>query len=104
MLLLAFLGKKHAYFEIKEAVLGARHAAVKELLTDEHKLYCLTFAESNVDPSGTESYSLMNLHLAQHIMGRSSFIDLGENVTTVNICLPANAVVVCLFTIGLGLL
>jgi len=27
--------------------LRAQHAAVKELLTDEHKLYCLAFAESN---------------------------------------------------------
>jgi hypothetical protein len=48
-LLLAFLAKIHACFEIKEAGLGARHAAVKELLTDEHKRYCLTLAESNVD-------------------------------------------------------
>ena len=31
------------------AGLRARHAAVKELLTDEHKLYCFAFAESNVD-------------------------------------------------------
>jgi hypothetical protein len=31
--------KNHAYFEIKEAGLGARHAAMKELLTDEHKIY-----------------------------------------------------------------
>ena len=29
--------------------LRAQHAAVKELLTDEHKLYHLAFAESNVD-------------------------------------------------------
>jgi hypothetical protein len=43
-LLRAFLGKKNAYFEIKEVGLGARDAAVKELLIDEHKLYCLTFA------------------------------------------------------------
>jgi len=31
------------------AGLSARHAAVKELLTDEHKLYRLAFAESNVN-------------------------------------------------------
>jgi len=31
------------------AGLRARHAAVKELLTDEHKLYRLAFAESNVN-------------------------------------------------------
>ena len=49
-LLLAFLDRKnHAYFEIKEAGLRAQHAAVKELFTDEHKRYCLTFAERNVD-------------------------------------------------------
>jgi len=29
--------------------LRARHAAVKELLTDEHKIHRLSFAESNVD-------------------------------------------------------
>ena len=34
---------------LKEAGLRARHAALKELLTDEHKLYLLAFAESNVD-------------------------------------------------------
>ena len=34
---------------LMEAGLGARHAAVKELLTDEHKLYRLAFAEINVD-------------------------------------------------------
>jgi transposase-like protein len=34
---------------LKEASLRARHAAVKEVLTDEHKLYHLAFAESNVD-------------------------------------------------------
>jgi hypothetical protein len=30
--------KNHTYFETKETSLRARHAAVKELLTDEHKL------------------------------------------------------------------
>jgi len=34
---------------LKEAGLRAQHAAVKELLTDEHKLYHLAFAERNVD-------------------------------------------------------
>jgi len=33
----------------KAADLRAQHAAVKELLTDEHKLYHFAFAESNVD-------------------------------------------------------
>ena len=35
--------------KLKAAGLRARHAAVKELLTEEHKLYRFTFAESNVD-------------------------------------------------------
>jgi len=34
---------------LKAAGFMARHAAVKELLTDKHKLYCFAFAESNVD-------------------------------------------------------
>jgi hypothetical protein len=34
---------------LKTAGLRARHAAVKELLKDEHKLYRFAFAESNVD-------------------------------------------------------
>ena len=34
---------------LKAASLRARHAAVKQLLTDEHKLYRFAFAESNVD-------------------------------------------------------
>ena len=34
---------------LKAAGLRARHAAVKELLTDEHQLYRFAFAESNVD-------------------------------------------------------
>jgi hypothetical protein len=33
---------------LKKAGLRACHAAVKESLTDEHKLYSLAFAESNV--------------------------------------------------------
>jgi len=34
---------------LRAAGLRARHAAVKELLTDEHKLYRLEYAESNVN-------------------------------------------------------
>jgi len=33
---------------LKEAGLRAQHIAVKEILTDEHNLYCLAFAERNV--------------------------------------------------------
>jgi hypothetical protein len=45
-----FPGQRDAVISrLKKAGLRARHAVVKELLTDEHKLYCLAFAESNVD-------------------------------------------------------
>ena len=36
---------------LKEAGLRGQHAVVKELLNDEHKLYRLAFAESNVERS-----------------------------------------------------
>ena len=49
-LLQAFLDKKTTLISrLKEAGLRARHVAVKEILTGEHKLYGLAFAESNVD-------------------------------------------------------
>ena len=45
-----FPGQKDTIISrLRAAGLRAWHAAVKELLTDEHKLYCLSFAESNVD-------------------------------------------------------
>jgi len=45
-----FSGQKDAIISrLKAAGLRARHAAVKELLTDEHELYRSAFAESNVD-------------------------------------------------------
>jgi len=45
-----FPGQKDTIISrLRTAGLRARHAAVKELLTDEHKLYRLAFAESNVD-------------------------------------------------------
>jgi transposase len=45
-----FPGQRDAVISrLKEAGLRSRHAAVKELLTDEHKLDRLAFAESNVD-------------------------------------------------------
>jgi hypothetical protein len=33
---------------LQQAGLRAQHAALKEILTDEHNLYCLAFAESSV--------------------------------------------------------
>jgi hypothetical protein len=45
-----FPGQKHTVISrLKEAGLRARHAAVKAVFTDEHKLYRLPFAESSVD-------------------------------------------------------
>jgi len=45
-----FPGQKDTIISrLKAAGLRAWHAVVKELLNDEHKLYCLAFAESNVD-------------------------------------------------------
>ena len=45
-----FPGQKDTIISrLMAAVIRARHAAVKELLTDEHKLYRLAFAESYVN-------------------------------------------------------
>jgi hypothetical protein len=45
-----FPGQKNTVISrLKEAGLTARHAAVKAVLTDEHQLYRLAFAESSVD-------------------------------------------------------
>jgi len=41
--------KDRTISRLRAAGLRAWHAALKELLTDEHKLYRLAFAESNVD-------------------------------------------------------
>jgi len=43
------LGRKVWLFWYKEAGLSAQHPVVKDLLTHEHILYHLVFAESNVD-------------------------------------------------------
>ena len=45
-----FPGQKDTIIlRLKAAGLRARHAAVKDILTDEHKLHHFAFAESNVD-------------------------------------------------------
>ena len=49
-LLLAFQGKKKTIMSrLKAAGFRARHAALKEFLTDEHQLYHFAFPESNVE-------------------------------------------------------
>ena len=55
---------------LNAAGLRAWHAVVKELLTDEHKLYCLAFAESSVDCKWDRDIFTDNLHLPQQMMGR----------------------------------
>jgi len=42
-------GKNTIISRLKVAGLRARHAAVKEVLTDEHQLYRFAFVESDVD-------------------------------------------------------
>jgi hypothetical protein len=45
-----FPGQKNTLIlRLKEAGHRAQHTTVKELLNDEHKLYYLAFAESNID-------------------------------------------------------
>jgi len=45
-----FPGQKDTIISrLRAAGLRAQHAALKELLTDQHKLYRLAFSESNVD-------------------------------------------------------
>jgi len=45
-----FLGRKSTVISrFEEGSFRARHAAVKELLTDEHQLYSLGFAELTAD-------------------------------------------------------
>jgi hypothetical protein len=62
-----FRGQKRTVISrLKEAGLRARHAAVKDVLSDEHELYCLRGVPID---NGNETYSLANLHLAQQMMG-----------------------------------
>jgi hypothetical protein len=66
-----FPGQKHTdIWRPKETGLRARHAVVKDVLTNEHELYCLAFAEINVAHQLGERHSLTNLHLAQQMLGR----------------------------------
>jgi len=66
-----FPGQKDVIIlRLRAAGLRTRHAAVKELPTDGHKLYCLAFAESNVDRKWDRFLSLLNLYLPQQMMDR----------------------------------
>ena len=87
---------------LSAAGLRARHAAVKELLTDDHKLYRLAFAESNVDRKWdrvifTDESTFTSANDGLVLVYRPQ-----ESITTHSICLPANVVVVCLCTVAAG--
>jgi hypothetical protein len=45
---LAFVGKDTIISRLNAAGLSARHAAVRKLLNDEHKLHRFAFAASNI--------------------------------------------------------
>jgi hypothetical protein len=71
---------------LKEAGVRTRHAAVKKLLTDEHKLYRLTFAESNADRVWDRVTFCVE---STHSCAKDEpvyFTDCGESVTTVSMC------------------
>jgi len=73
---------------------------VKELLNDEHKLYHLAFAESNVDHSWDSLIFSDEATFNSACDGLVLVERLGESITTLSICLLAHAVVMCLFTVG----
>ena len=95
-------GKNTIIARLKAAGLRARHAAVKELLSDQHKLHRLAFAESSVDRKWdrvifTDEPTFSSANDGPVLVYRPQDSD-----ATRNICLPANAVVVCLSTVGAG--
>ena len=92
-----FSGQKDTIISrLRAAGLRARHVAMKELLTDEHKLYRLAFAEVNVDCKWDRVI----------FIDESTFTSANDGPVLVyrpqgqpynpQFCLPANAVVVCL--------
>ena len=98
-----FTGQKDTIISrLRAAGLRARHATLKELITDEHKLYCLAFAESNVDCKWDRVIFTDESTFTSAKDGPVLFTDLRDSVTTRSICLPTDAVVVCLLTVGAG--
>ena len=75
---------------------------LKELLTEEHKLYHLAFAESSIDCKWDRVIFSDESTFNSANGGPVLFTDLGESSTTLSICLPAPTVVVCLFSDGAG--
>jgi hypothetical protein len=43
------MAETYGYFKVKEAGVIVQYAAVKDMLADEHKLYCQAFAKSIVN-------------------------------------------------------
>jgi hypothetical protein len=48
-LLPTFLDRNIVILTLKEAVLRAQHATLKDVLNNEHKIYCLAFAENSIN-------------------------------------------------------
>ena len=101
----AFLGKNtKLHLRLKEAGLRAQHA-VKELLTDEHKLYHLAFAESNVEHkwdrvifSDESTFSSANDGPVLVYRPRGEHYEC-QHMST---CKRSGCVVTCLLTVGVG--
>ena len=75
---------------------------MNEFLTDEHKLYRIAIAESNVDRKWDRVVFSNESIFCSLNDGPVVVYRPRESVTTVNICLLAHAVVVCLFSVGAG--
>jgi hypothetical protein len=101
-LLLVFWAKNTRISRLNEAGLRARHAAVKELLIVEHKLCILASAESNVDRKWDRVIFSDESIFSSANDGPVVVYRPWESITTLNICLPAHAVFVCLFSFGAG--
>jgi len=87
---------------LRVAGLTARHAVLKEVLTDEHKLYHLAFAESNANRKWDRVIFTDESKFTLKMIGEFWFTDLGDSITTRSIRLPVEAVVVCLSNVGAG--
>ena len=75
---------------------------MKEILTDEHKLYCLAFAESNVDHKWDRVIFTYEATFSSTNDGPVLvYRPCGQRYNS-QLCLPAHAVVMCLFFVGDG--
>jgi hypothetical protein len=75
---------------------------VKELFTNEHKLYHLAFAESNVDCLWDRVKFSDGSTCSSANGGLVLVSDCGESITTVSLCPPTRVCRICL-RLGLNL-